>query len=205
MGDVMAVGEWKSNAEMMVDVARLGYVGESVLDATYGLGNFWATEPPGLIRNDLDPNRGDHTVNMASVQAVEEAGWSRRFDTVLVDPPYRLSGRKDSPMDDRYGLSVPDSEVPRLLFGMAIAGVVAVKPGGYLLFKCQDQQWKGSLFQQAEVVVRAVHDLKEGRLCDRFLLVSTPRPQPPGRVQRTARSNYSTLLVFKATGGSGQV
>jgi hypothetical protein len=37
------------------------------------------------------------------------------------------------------------------------------------------------------------------RLVDRFDLLGHIRPQPPGRRQVHARSNYSTLLVFRKT------
>ena len=35
------------------------------------------------------------------------------------------------------------------------------------------------------------------RLVDRFDMLTTPRPQPPGRRQLHAQGNYSTLLVFE--------
>ena len=32
---------WRNNSELIADVARLGYIEGTVLDVTYGLGNFW--------------------------------------------------------------------------------------------------------------------------------------------------------------------
>ena len=38
---VFTATRWATNAEMIEDVARLGYLDGSVLDVTYGLGTFW--------------------------------------------------------------------------------------------------------------------------------------------------------------------
>lgn len=56
MTAVLSIGERTTNAELMADCAALGYLDGHVLDATYGLGNFWTTFAPAQFTAcDLDP------------------------------------------------------------------------------------------------------------------------------------------------------
>lgn len=195
MSDVLSFGGWRNNAEMMVDVARLGHVSGRVLDVTYHSGKFWTmVTPSGLVANDLHPDRGDFHHDLRSDPPAE---WLEAFDTVVVDPPYRMSGRRDlDEFDDRYGLDqYNDAEVPGLLADSVVFGAACMRrnPMARLLIKCQDQQWSGKLFEQTRLVEEVAHG--EGlRVIDRFHLAGSVRKQ--GRKQRSARNNYSTLLVF---------
>jgi hypothetical protein len=56
VSDIQAIGGWRDNAEMIADVARLGYLPEPVLDMTHNAGRFWRVyRPTLLVTNDLDP------------------------------------------------------------------------------------------------------------------------------------------------------
>src|SRR5690606_27767225 len=43
---VLAAHRWRNNAEMIADVAKLGYITGDVLDTTYGRGGFWTVYMP---------------------------------------------------------------------------------------------------------------------------------------------------------------
>ena len=55
---VRAIGDRKSNAALIADCHRLGYLkaDDLVADVTYGLGRFWSDwAPDALLASDLDP------------------------------------------------------------------------------------------------------------------------------------------------------
>lgn len=229
MSDVRAVGEWRNNAELIEDVARLGYLDGTVLDVTYGEGAFWRRyTPPGLLTNDLHkPNpTGLHDDYRALTFE------SNAVDVVVFDPPYKLNGTPAmGAMDDRYGTGqrrTRDEILDEIVAG-ALEGLRVTRR--HLLVKVQDQVEGGQVRWQTDIVTDALtasctcgHDELEhdgetawctwldadaqlppctcsrfrprARKVDRFDLVTTPRPQPGGRRQLTARRNHSTLLVF---------
>ena len=56
--EVLAIGDWSTNADMICDVARLGYIQSPCLDMTYGAGNFLDKyRPDCLVTNDIDLTR----------------------------------------------------------------------------------------------------------------------------------------------------
>lgn len=101
---ILTATAWKSNAELIEDVARLGYLDGRVLDCTYGLGVFWNRwQPKELVTSDrvsfLDLQvRADFT-NLPFSDG--------SFDSVVFDPPYKLNGTPTPGVDDRYGVGVP--------------------------------------------------------------------------------------------------
>lgn len=193
MSDVLAIGGWKNNAELIADVARLGYLDGSVLDLTYGLGNFWTVwRPEQLTTNDLNPERDvEHSVDF------RDTGWTAgRFDAVVFDPPYRLNGTPDQDYDDSYGISTPtrwQDRMAMILDGVKEACRISRR---YVLVKCQAQVVSGKVVWQ-DIEMAKVAEECGARLRDRFDLVTPMRPQPAGRRQVHARRNHSTLLVFE--------
>lgn len=192
---VLASGDWKTNAELIVDVAELGYLRNEwrTWDATYGVGAFWTLwKPTTLIGTDLDPAKGGGVSTDFT-----KSGWaSRSFDCVVFDPPYRLNGTPDRRYDEDFGITQPASWRERLqLMREGVIECARVLGDGFLLVKCQDQVNGGKKRWQTDYVTEWAASCDLGKV-DRLDMLSY-RPQPAGRSQKHARTNYSTLLVFK--------
>ena len=55
---VFAIDRWSSNADLIADAAKLGYIYGEVLDCTYGYGTFWQKfRPAVLLGTDIDPTK----------------------------------------------------------------------------------------------------------------------------------------------------
>ena len=180
----------KSNADLILDAASLGYIGDRVLDATYGKGNFWVKHKPvELVKNDIRIEGVDHRWDWLTETPQE---FVDAFDTVVFDPPYKLCGTVQEADQMRWGLGFDayrsvKSRIEDMELGLRNCAK-AVRPGGSLLVKSQDQ-----------VANHRVHWLSESlspqamRKVDELYLVSTPRTQ---RTQKHSRRNYSTLAIF---------
>lgn len=182
-----------NNAELIVDVARLGYLPDPVLDVTYGMGVFWKKyRPADFAAHEIDPAKApDGPMDFTALDYPDDT-----FNTVVFDPPYKLNGTPTDAVDERYGVHVIRSWRDR--HALINAGIVecvrVLRGGGYLLVKCQDQVCSGQVRWQT----REFADTAESagtRLVDRFDLLGG-RAQPAGRRQVHARRNHSTLLVF---------
>lgn len=192
---VQAAKAWKSNAEMIADVARLGYLEGHVLDCTYGAGVFWkAYRPEKLTAHDLKTDAIDFR-NLPHPDGT--------FDASVIDGPYKLNGTSSAP-DVRYGVDTYASWQGRhalIREGITECARVTV-PAGYVLVKCQAQVCSGAIrWQDREF---ADHGESVGLvLVDRFDLLGKGRAQParsrqdgkPAR-QHHAYGRPSTLLVF---------
>lgn len=190
---VLATQAWPTNAELIADVAKLGYLDGTVLDATYGEGNFWTVfRPEQLATNDAFKPADTHYSYLDLFAFPKQ--W---FDTVVFDPPYKLSGTPSlGEFDNRYGIAeyMPMQErLADIRMGARECFRVARK---YLLVKCQDQVCAGKIRWQTNMVIDAIEGVG-GELVDRFDFIYTPRPQPNGRRQVHASRNTSTLLVFQ--------
>lgn len=188
---VLAIGEWRTNAEMIADAAYLGYVVPPVLDLTYGTGGFWTIHRPlGLVTNDVDPGRGYYHHD------ARKTPWpDASFATVVFDPPYKLAGTPASgEMDDRFGTTtyVSRGDVQALLSdGIREAARLS---GRWVLVKCMDQVNGGKIRWQTDEATRVATGAGLHKVD--ILMLRRWRPQPPGRSQQHAGRNYSTLLVF---------
>ncbi len=186
---VLAANLWKSNAELIADVALLGYIKQSdhVLDPTYGRGNWWTKfRPNNLVFHDI----AQDGIDFRKLPYNNET-----FNIVAYDPPYvSIGGRKTTTIKgfhDRYGMTdAPTS--PALLQALINDGLTEAKRvvqfRGLILVKCQD----GTYLTQRH----AIEDLSLIQV-DRFEHIGKPRPQPPNRTQKHARRNLSTLFVFQ--------
>src|SRR5437879_1348350 len=88
-----------TNAQLLREVAELGYLEGNVLDVTYGEGKWWTEFKPTLTSADL--------FKFADVCASYESlpFCKNSFDTVCFDPPYRLNGTPDlGSFDFNYGI-----------------------------------------------------------------------------------------------------
>lgn len=195
--DIQAIGGWKTNGEMIADVARLGYIPEPVIDLTYGAGNFWTEYcPKWLARNDLFKRELAHTCYDFRHTQLD----SGSFATVVFDPPYKLAGTPQSgQMDYAFGTDVvrTRSEILSLLVGGIAEG--SRLTNHYLLVKTADMVSSGQVRWQTQAAIDTARAL-ELNLVDSFLF-RAGRPQPEGRRQIHARREYSTLLVFSKKRG----
>jgi len=186
---IYAAHNWPSNAHMIADVAKLGYITGLVLDPTYGIhGGFWKVwRPDGLVTHDIKLD-GVNFLHLPYPDAT--------FDTVTFDPPYKLSGTPASAgFDTRYGVDRYKRWQDRIQ--LMVRGLTecfrVLKPGGHLLAKCQDQVCSGAKRWQTDILTARAAELGHCKI-DRFDFLRPPRPQ---RSQVHAHSNYSTLLVFR--------
>jgi hypothetical protein len=195
---VLAATAWPTNAELIADVARLGYLRAewATLDPTYGRGVWWQRwRPTSLTASDLDPAKSP-TGTSVDFRSLPHGDAS--FMAVAFDPPYKLNGTPTAGVDARYGVDAYTSRDDRhllLVDGMAECARV-LAPGGTLLVKCQDQVNSGRVRWQTDLVTDTARLLGLEKV-DAFLMLSY-RPQPAGRRQEHARRNYSTLFVFRA-------
>jgi hypothetical protein len=186
------LGSWRINADLIADVAKLGYLEGSVVDLTYGRGGFWRTyTPSSLWMCDIDPERSPIGF---SVDCRHTSFGDGQFNVAVLDLPYRMGGRSDrGDFDDRYGTNVyePWQGIYRKIFdGMKECARIAKDR---MLVKCMDAVVSGEVHWQT----RDFTDYAETLgfyLEDRFDMLVHCRPQP---TQKRTRSNYSTLLVLR--------
>jgi SAM-dependent methyltransferase len=193
---VLAAHPYRSNAELIEAVYTLGYIRDDdlVLDPTYGLGRWWTRfRPAALVATDIDPDKApDGETGDFTALSYE----SETFDVVAFDPPYKLNGTPSGP-DGDYGVDVVSRWQDRhalIRAGMDECSRV-LRPGGYLLLKCQDQVCSGRVRWQT--IEFAGHGEANGLVLWDSLHLLGGRPQPAGRRQKHARRNLSTLLVFR--------
>lgn len=182
----------KRNAKAIREFAQLGLIGPTVLDLTHNVGRFWREwEPKVLVRMDLDPTMP------IDIQADLRMAPFRTgsFDTVVIDPPYKLNGRGGSCQEDAtYG--VADRWTARDdLYRVGLAEALRVcKRKGTIIVKFQDQIAGGRIVQQS---VWVHHSLAGAADLLGQILVMTSRKQPSGRPQRTPRNNFSTMQAWR--------
>lgn len=192
---VMAIHDWKSNAELIEDCARLGYLNEhwATLDCTWGYGTFWKNwSPLDLTGCDLDPAKSPigYSVDFTKMPFAD-----RSFKSVVFDGPYKLNGT-DQGEGERYGVHETTRWQDRMqLLRDGITECARVLGDGYLLVKCQSQVCSGKVRWQDIEFVNHAQTCGLG-LVDRLDMLSY-RPQPEGRSQVHARRNASTMLILK--------
>lgn len=217
---VLAAHKWPTNAELIFDVAKLGYLRgtDHILDPTYEKGTWWNLWRPEKLTT-LDRKR-DGT----DFRSLEYPDGS--FDAIAFDPPYVCpGGRKTSTipaMHARYGMAEgtfedPDFRTPEELQQIINAGLAEmyrlVRPSlkralsddganGIVVVKCMDYIWSGRLFEGSYYTRKHAETL--GFECeDRFEFIGDARAQPSTnpdgspRRQVHARRNLSTLFVLR--------
>ncbi len=193
---ILRATQWHTNGAMMADVAKLGYLEGSVLDATYGHGIFWRTfQPEVLVSNDLTPTKGDLHHNFRSFPFSDQM-----FNCVVFDPPYKVAGTTGMPGSGTdytvYGITYKPNRDVRSLIEDGVRECARVAKT-HLLVKCMDQVASTDMWWQTDQITEIARDCGF-RKVDRFdLLRSAPRPLARGVTQRHAAANYSTLLVFR--------
>jgi hypothetical protein len=226
---VFAFTDAKDNAELIAQCAELGYLREEwmTLDPTYRKGRFWKKwRPKRLYRHDIDPAFApDGPMDFTAIQYLDGT-----FSAVTFDPPYKLNGTGGShASDEGYGVAwkgVPRAAKYKLAMAGALECIRVLEPGGYLLWKCQDQVESGHKQWQTRIFA----DWGEANGCRLVDMLHLPsyRAQPDmkclacdgdgyaaglgGTVERCAwcdgtgrvtkiqehsRQNYSTMLILQ--------
>lgn len=187
---VLAATPWPSNADLIADVHRLGYLRDTdhVLDPTFENGVWWQRWRPAQLTTHHRAKDGSDFRALPYPDAT--------FDAIAFDPPYVCPGGRSTStipeMHERYGMAEggfddPDFRTPAELQAIIDAGLTEmvrlVRPartkrqGGIILVKCQNYVWSGELFPGAEFTLRHAWSLGLV-LVDRFELLTKPGPQP---------------------------
>lgn len=221
---ILSTFGWRNNAELIDAVHQLGYLrdGESVLDPTFGKGNWWTTYRPEHLTALNRATDGSDFRDLAQFR-------DGSFDAVAFDPPYVCpGGRKTSTvkgMHDAYGMDeqagpveaggLPDPlfKTPAQLQAIIDAGLTEMARlvrraptqtrGGIILVRCMSYCWGGTFWPGAELTWQ--HAMTLGLVTiDRFDLVKkNGGPQPTEnrdgskRGQQHASRNSSTLWVLR--------
>ncbi len=196
---ILAAYNWRTNAELIADLARLGYLKKKdvVLDPTYGKGTWWNTWSPDQLVT--------HDIKMDGVDFRDLPEADDTFDAVAFDPPYvSVGGRATSTIPDflsRYGMATAPSSpagVQNLIFDGLKEIARVIKPRKYVLVKCQDYVSSGKLWEGTALTRNYAVDKLGFKVVDRIEHIGHTRAQPPGRRQVHARRNLSTMFVFKS-------
>ena len=193
MKDIEVIGGWNTNADMIADVAQLGFFHGDVLDLTFGMGGFWKVwRPVALETND----NGDEKTEASWNEDFRATHWnSRSFGTVVFDPPYKMQGKPSSPdMDRRFGTEKrrTRNEILTLLVG-GVAEAARLSDE-ILMVKCMDQVNAGKVRWMTDVATDVARAC-EFRKITQFIFQGG-RAQPDGTTQKHPRNAHSTLLVF---------
>lgn len=198
MSPVLAADTWRTNADLIADVALLGHLRSEwrTLDPTYGRGLWWTSwRPVELVTHDL---------RLDGVDFRDLPHDAASFDAVAFDPPYVSVGGRSTTgladLHDRFGLTdapVTPAGVQELIDAGLAEVARVVRPGGTVLVKCQDYVSGGRLWPGTHLTLTRALELGLV-LVDRFEHVAGIRPQPPGRRQVHARRNLSTLFVLRS-------
>ena len=216
---IYAATPWVTNAQMIADCHRLGYLKDTdlILDPTYGRGTWWRLwHPPG------DYHVIGHQWRQPIPGGVVWSEWLRddwpllgtwdfrnmwyqdeTFDAVAFDPPYVCVGGRTTTgigeMHAAYGMG----DTPTTPGGVQAdidAGLLecfrVVKKGGIVLVKVQSYVTSGKLWPGTFYTWRYA-DLIGFQLVDHLNHISGARPQPAGRRQVHARRNQSDLLILR--------
>lgn len=185
--------EWRSNADMIVDMVQLGYLRDSdrIVDMTYGRGKWWGKWREPDVGYDLfetfEPGEAPpHLVTGVDFRRIVRDGHERErsADVAAFDPPYVcVGGRETTTLPDftnRYGIDTAPSS-PAKLHEMNAAGLAEaywlLVPGGVALVKCADYVSSGHLQPASHWLLDRALSLGF-QLLDRFYHVGHVRAQP---------------------------
>lgn len=177
---VLAISPARSNAELVRDCVRLGYLTRSMhtLDPTYGRGGMWKLwRPDHLVACDADPTRSP----IGFPVDFTDLPWPATFDAVLLDPPYKLNGSGGSHESDaRYGVAergVSWQARHALISAGIVEAARVLVLGGILLVKCQDQVCGGAVRWQTDEFTAAARAAGCVKLDALHLVGHRPQPE----------------------------
>ena len=173
------------------------HTGPIELDPTYGSGVFYKKIPKPKLCFDINPRKPE--VIQADVFALPLP--NECVSCVNFDPPFMARTGPGASMKHRFGELIGKIEDLWDFYEKAMYEIYRVlKPGGWLIFKCQDG------------VLAGVNNNTYGEICNRaktigfvwkdlFILLATHRMMhPKHRTQQHARKYHSYFVVFKKMG-----
>jgi hypothetical protein len=193
---VYSAATYRSNADLIASVVRLGYLNQTdrILDPTYGTGKWWKKWEP----DNLTSSWYGHEIDFTRMPAT----WSDFYDAVVYDPPYVSPGGRETTTVPAFFAAYGMTETPKSpkwlqqLINAGLRECVRVtKPRGVILVKCMNYISSGKLWPGAFHTLQHALNLQL-ELVDWFEMVrqSTPQSQT---TQVHARQNHSTLYVLR--------
>jgi len=214
------------NSDLIAEAARL-YLkkGMEVADVTFGRGVFWKKVDLGKAgvkrfwMSDIDPKYGATVLfnGKKDIALINKADFRdfgmivSQFDIIVLDPPYMHGGATvKKSIKKCYGNGGKSTKYAshEAILGLYHDGMIAawraLKPGGLLWVKCQDEIESGKQkWSHVEILDLA------GRRCaqtqgeipftavDLFVLMQATIPARRLPYQLHARKNHSYLWIFK--------
>lgn len=184
--------------EILSNIAKLHNNSQPFqVDLTWGKGGFWRGSAAFLapaIRMDLLPT--DRVNLIADVRALPFQKFS--IDSMVFDPPFIHAPGKASVMGQRFSGYPRQADLGRLYHLALESAWFSLKPGGLLVFKCQDIVESGKQVWNHWKIMTAAFSL-DFTLEDLFVL--TRRSVIVGHNhhgrQQHARKSHSYFLVFR--------
>lgn len=202
---------WRNNSDLIADVVALGNIRptDSVIDLTFGLGNWWNRyrHPGRFVANinhpgsnpQLEPHWERVEVDFCTGKGLAD----NDFDVTIFDPPYvSIGGRTTSTIpdfNDRFGLTTAGrtpADVQVAINKGLVTAYEITRPGGLIMVKCADYISSGRLQHGTHWTCDTAYRLGL-ELHDKLIHVGNVRPQPSGRRVVHARQNTSYLFIFK--------
>ena len=200
---VYAAQSWVTNAQMIQDVHRLGYLHDDdfILDPTYGRGTWWRVWMPTVQAGGYLLPRDRKIDPRWDFRAMWEH--DEEFDAVAFDPPYCSVGGRTTTgigeMHAAYGMDgtplSPQGVQDDIDAGLSECYRV-VRKGGIVLVKMQDYVSSGKLWPGVHHTWNTA-DRLGFQVIDHLIHIGGPRPQPAHARQVHARRNNSDLLVLR--------
>lgn len=205
---ILAAQRWPTNAELIADVAKLGYLDPDLplLDPTFENGIWWKEWQPLHLTALHRPSDGSDFRALP----YPDQSWPQ----IAYDPPYCAMGSQKSSTlqnyNSRYGRDVVESSpasVQRLINEGLTEMWRLVTPGGYVLVKCADYVFNGDLWLGTHWTL--THAIELGFICDeRFEMYDEIASAQPKRslcrrcgVSIQRREDHETWTDLKRSGG----
>lgn len=182
--------------KILKDIMRLYMEGQPFdVDCTYSKGIFWRKLPEPLLKFDIAPQSDD--VMKASADNLPLQNES--VQSIMFDPPFMFSQSPRNPGKIKTRFTAFDSyeQMLELYRGAMQEFWRALKPGGIVVFKCQDAVSQGKNHFSHYEIEKYAREIGFEQL-DLFILGSKRvMISSTWKVQRHARKSHSFFLVFR--------
>jgi len=197
----------QTNDEGFARIVRLyARPGDTIADPTFGNGVFWQQVDRSqytVLATDLKADG----VDLRSLPYADES-----LDMVVNDPPYRYTTEKntrheDTPghgkVDGLYNLQAAKLTNTKAVLDLYFAGMTeakrVLKPGGFLVVKCQDTVQDGKNIWVHNILMDKAEEL--GFACRDVLIVAPPSViKTRWDRQRHLRKAHSYFVIFRKGG-----